>query len=42
MKFLRGTFIGWFCLAVGFLLVWQPVPTLAQGAAPAKGKPALY
>ena len=42
MKFLRGTFIGWFCLAVGFLVVWQPMPTQAQGAAPAKGKPAVY
>jgi thioredoxin 1 len=27
---------------MGFLVVWQPVPTLAQGAAPAQGKPALY
>ena len=42
MKFLRGTFIGLFCLVVGFLVVWQPMPTQAQGAAPAKGKPALY
>ena len=42
MKLLRGTFIGLFCLVVGFLVLWQPVPTLAQGAAPAKGKPALY
>ena len=42
MKFLRGTFIGWFCLVVGFLVVWQPLPTQAQGAAPAKGKPAVY
>jgi thioredoxin 1 len=42
MKFLRGTFIGWFCLAVGFLVVGQPMPTLAQGAAPPKGKPAIY
>ena len=42
MKFFRGTFIGLFCLAVGFLLVGQPVPTLAQGAAPAQGKPAIY
>ena len=42
MKFLRGTFIGLFCLVVGFLVVWQALPTLAQGAAPAKGKPALY
>ena len=42
MKFLRGTFIGLFCLLVGFLFIWQPLPTQAQGAAPAKGKPALY
>jgi thioredoxin 1 len=42
MKLWRGTFIGWFCLAVGFLMVWEAWPTLAQGSAPAKGKPALY
>ena len=42
MKLLRGTFIGLFCLVVGFLVVWQPLPTQAQGAAPAKGKPAVY
>jgi thioredoxin 1 len=42
MKLLRGTFIGLFCLAVGFLMVWQTLPTQAQGSAPAKGKPALY
>ena len=42
MKLLRGTFIGLFCLVVGFLMVWQPMPTQAQGAAPAKGKPAVY
>lgn len=42
MKFLRGTFIGLFCLVVGFLVAWQPVPTQAQGTAPAKAKPALY
>ena len=42
MKILRGTFIGLFCLVVGFLMVWQPMPTQAQGAAPAKGKPAVY
>ena len=42
MKLLRGTFIGLFCLVVGFLVLWQPWPTQAQGAAPAKGKPALY
>ena len=42
MKFLRGTLIGLFCLAAGFLVVWQALPTLAQGAAPAQGKPAMY
>jgi thioredoxin 1 len=42
MKFFRGTSIALFCLGLGFLLVWQPVATLAQGSAPAKGKPALY
>ena len=42
MKLLRGTFIGLFCLVVGFLVLWQPLPTQAQGAAPATGKPALY
>ena len=42
MKLLRGTFIGLFCLVVGFLVVWPAMPTQAQGAAPAKGKPALY
>ena len=42
MKVLRGTFIGLFCLVVGFLVVWQPLPTQAQGAVPATGKPALY
>jgi thioredoxin 1 len=42
MKFLRGTFIGFFCLVAGFLVLWQPMPTQAQGAAPASGKPALY
>ena len=42
MKLWRGTFIGLFCLVVGFLVVWQPMPTQAQGAAPAKGKPAVY
>ena len=42
MEFLRVTLIGLFCLVVGFLVVWQPMPTQAQGAAPATGKPALY
>ena len=31
-----------FCLVVGFLVLWQPWPTQAQGTAPATGKPALY
>ena len=42
MRFLRHYVIGLVCLVMGFLVVWQPVPTLAQGAAPAQGKPALY
>jgi thioredoxin 1 len=42
MQFLRGALIGLLCLVVGFLVVWQPMPTLAQGAAPAQGKPAVY
>jgi len=42
MKSLRKTLIGWFCLMAGLLAVWQPLPTLAQGSAPATGKPALY
>ena len=42
MKFLRHYVIGLVCLAMGFLAVWQPLPTQAQGAAPATGKPALY
>jgi thioredoxin 1 len=42
MNLLRGTFMGLFCLLAGLLVVWQPMPTLAQGAAPVKGKPALY
>ena len=42
MRFLRHYVIGLVCLAMGFLVVWQPMPTQAQGAAPAPGKPALY
>ena len=42
MRFLRHYVIGLVCLAMGFLVVWQPLPTQAQGAAPATGKPALY
>ena len=42
MKFLRHYVVGLVFLAMGFLVVWQPVPAQAQGAAPATGKPALY
>ncbi len=42
MKFLRHCVVGLVCLVMGFLVVWQPWPTLAQGSAAAKGKPALY
>ena len=42
MKFLHHSVVGWVCLVMGFLVIWQPMPTQAQGAAPAKGKPALY
>ena len=42
MKLLRGTLIGLFCLAAGFLMVCQPLTTQAQAAAAANGKPALY
>ncbi len=42
MKLLRYAVFGLVGLVAGFLVVWQPVPTQAQGAAPATGKPALY
>jgi thioredoxin 1 len=42
MGFFRHAVIGLACLAMGCLVVWQPAPALAQGAAPAPGKPALY
>jgi len=42
MKFLRHYVVGLVCLVMGLLVAWQPVPTRAQGAAPATGKPALY
>ena len=42
MRLLRHSVIGLVCLAVGFLVVWQPWPTLAQGSAAPKGQPALY
>ena len=42
MKFWRHAVVGLVCLVAGFLVVGQPLPTQAQAAAPAKGKPALY
>ena len=42
MKFWRHAVVGLVCLVAGFLVAGQPLPTLAQTAAPAKGKPALY
>jgi|WetSurMetagenome_2_1015567.scaffolds.fasta_scaffold1524564_1 thioredoxin 1 len=42
MKFFRGTLIALLGLVAGFLLVWGAMPSQAQGAAPAPGKPALY
>jgi thiol-disulfide isomerase/thioredoxin len=39
---LRGPFIGWFCLAAGFLVFGQPWPVQSQGSPPSQGKPALY
>ena len=42
MKFWRYSVNGLVCLVMGFLVVWQPMPTQAQGSAPAKGKPAMY
>jgi thioredoxin 1 len=42
MRFWRHQVVGLVVLIMGFLVVWQPVPILAQGAAPAKGKPALF
>ena len=42
MRFLRHYVIGLVCLAMGFMVVWQPLPTQAQGGVPATGKPALY
>jgi len=42
MKFLRGIFIGWLCLMVSFLVVWQSCPAQGQGSPPPKAKPAIY
>ena len=42
MKFSRHYVIGVVCLVMGFLLVWQSLPTQAQSSAAAKGQPALY
>jgi len=42
MRFFRHGIIGLVCLVIGLLVVCQPLPAQAQGAAPATGKPALY
>lgn len=42
MRFLRHYIIGLTCMVMGLLVVWQPVPTQAQGSTSHKGKPALY
>lgn len=42
MRFWRHYVIGLVCLAMGFLVICQPLPTQAQGAAPPQGRPALY
>ena len=34
--------IGFVCLVIGFLVLWQVWPTQAQGLAAAQGKPAFY
>ncbi len=42
MRFFRHSVVGLVCLVAGFLVIWQPLATWAQGSAPAKAKPALY
>ena len=42
MRFFRHYVVGLVCLAMGLLVVWQPLPTRAQGSAPPQGRPALY
>ncbi len=42
MKLWRHPVIGLLCLALGFLMAWQPVPAQAQGSTAPQGKPALY
>ena len=42
MKFWRHHVVTLVCLVMGILVVWQTLPTQAQGSAPAQGKPALY
>lgn len=38
----RHSVIGLVCLIAGFLFIWQPWPTQAQGLGAPKGQPALY
>jgi thioredoxin 1 len=42
MNFFRGAVFALLGLMAGFLMVWGAMPTRAEGAAPAPGKPALY
>jgi len=42
MRFFRNYVIGLTCLALALLVVGQPLPAPAQGAATPSGKPALY
>jgi thioredoxin 1 len=42
MKSVSRSVVGLVGLVMGFLVVWQPLLTQAQGASPAPGKPALY
>jgi len=42
MGLLRHAVIGLAFLVMGFLVIGQPTATLAQGATPSPGKPALY
>jgi thioredoxin 1 len=42
MRFWRHYVIGLVCLAMGFLVLWQPWPTQAQSSATSKARPALY
>jgi thioredoxin 1 len=42
MNFWRHAVVASVCLVMGFMVAGQPLPTQAQVAVPATGKPALY